>query len=238
MKTSDEMLSAFLDAALDDADMEQVRLRLITDDTLTDRLAALAMVDSLVLQHYEQINQQPLPDAVLRLLDNTVQPSANIIQFPWWRKAQQQLQQHAAAVACIALFAGYGLSQLTGTTDNVTAALSTNVMRVLNSAPSGVSAAAAPEVIITPRLSFFSQQGDFCRQYSQQANSDSSENIACRRDGQWQLATSLQTDTTISGGQYQTASADPAIDAVLDRMMAGPALNATEEQQQLTDNKF
>jgi hypothetical protein len=177
MKITDEMLSAFLDAALNDAEMEQVRQQLVVDEKLTDRLAALAMVDTLVLEHYEQINQQPVPDAIMRLLD---EPVNNVVQFPWWRRAQQQLQQHAAAVACIALFAGYGLSQLSDSPDNVTAALNPDLMQILDNAPSGFASQLQADASVLPRLSFISQQGEFCRQYSLQHNSDSSENMAIK----------------------------------------------------------
>jgi hypothetical protein len=234
MKITDEMLSAFLDAALNDAEMEQVRQQLVVDEKLTDRLAALAMVDTLVLEHYEQINQQPVPDAIMRLLD---EPVNNVVQFPWWRRAQQQLQQHAAAVACIALFAGYGLSQLSDSPDNVTAALNPDLMQILDNAPSGFASQLQADASVLPRLSFISQQGEFCRQYSLQHNSDSSENIACRRNGQWQLKARLITEPGAATGQYQTASAGSALDAVLDSLMAGPALNAMEEQQHLANDK-
>jgi len=64
MKISDEMLSAFLDSALPEQQMEQIRQQLMHDEQLTERMADLAMIDTMVLQHYQQINQQPMPAAV------------------------------------------------------------------------------------------------------------------------------------------------------------------------------
>ena len=238
---SDEMLSAFLDAQLTDAEMDTVRQHLLVDEQLAERLADLAMVDSLVQQHYAQIDQRPMPEAILQLLDDaeTTPPAeatnnAKVIPFPLWRRAQQQLQRHAAAVACIALFAGYGASQLSGPAQPVLAGLSTDVVQLLDSAASGQRYPLADQQL-TPRLSFINQQGDFCRQYSRQSQTELSENIACRRNGQWrqQASVNIELPGTVNDGQYQTASGGSILDNILDNMMAGAPLNAAAEQAYL-----
>lgn len=237
MKISDEMLSAFLDAALPEHEMEQVRQQLMHDEQLTERMADLAMVDSLVLQHYQQIDQQPMPAAVLQLLDTNEQPaSANVVAFPWWRRAQQHLQQHAAAVACIAVFAGYGLSQISSQPQHTTAALSHEVAQLLSSVPSGGSYVVAQQQL-TPRLSFINQQGDFCRQYALQDSTVKTENIACRQQGQWTLQAMLTAEPDAPAANYQTASGGHVLDGVLDTLMAGPALSPAAEQPYLTDRQ-
>jgi hypothetical protein len=236
MKMTDELLSAFLDAALPEQDMEWVRQQLLQNEQLTERLADLAMVDTLVQQHYAQIDHQPLPDSVLQLLDEVPgQQSADIIAFPRWRNVQQHLQRHAAAVACIALFAGYGLSQMSMAPQQTTAALSPAVLQLLDSAPSGSVYAVAAEQQLTPRLSFISQQGDFCRQFALQSTSAQAEHIACRIQGQWSIKATLATERSIDAGQYQTAAGGSALDGILDTLMAGPALTVTAEQQYLTE---
>lgn len=234
MNISDEMLSAFLDAALPEQQMEQVRQQLIDDEQLTERLANLAMVDGMVLQHYQQIDHKPMPASILQLLETDQPAGGNVVAFPWWRRAQQQLQQHAAAVACIAIFAGYGLAQLGGQPQHTLAAVGQDIEQLLNSAPSGNTYAVA-EQQLTPRLSFVSQQGDFCRQYSLQSSGVHTENIACRTQGQWALQATLATTLASLPGEYQTASGAQALDSVLDVMMAGPALNRVAEQQYLTE---
>lgn len=238
MNITDEMLSAFLDAALPEAQMAEIREQLLQSDQLTARLAELAMVDSLVLQHYQQIDLQPMPEAVLDLLDTTKQsaptPSAQLLAFPWWRRAQQQLQQHAAAVACIALFAGYGLSQLSGSPEDSTLALSQQQVQLLNSAVSGQSYPLSATEQLTPQLSFINQQGDFCRQYQLQSQSQLTQSIACRQQDKWQPVASFSLPLSAGSGQYQTATAVGALDPVLDQLMLGPALTAADEQRFLT----
>ncbi|PKM17179.1 MAG: hypothetical protein CVV11_20660 [Gammaproteobacteria bacterium HGW-Gammaproteobacteria-15] len=240
MMLSDEMLSAFLDAQLSPAEMDAVRQQLLDDEQLTERLADLAMVDSLVQQHYTQIDERPMPEAILQLLHQDVPKlaetpgNAKVIPFPLWRRAQQQLQRHAAAVACIALFAGYGASQLSGPAQPALAGLTKDVVQLLDSAASGQGYQLAQQQL-TPRLSFINQQGDFCRQYSLQSQAELSENIACRRNGRWRqhASVNLELSGVVNEGQYQTASGGSIVDNILDNMMAGPALTATAEQQYL-----
>ena len=242
MILSDEMLSAFLDAQLSPAEMDTVRQHLLNDEQLTERLADLAMVDGLVQQHYAQIDLRPMPEAILQLLDqhapsSTVTPGkATVITFPLWRRLQQQLQRHAAAAACIALFTGYGVSQLSGPAQPGLAGLSVEVVQLLNSSPSGRSYPLDDQQL-TPQLSFINQQGDFCRQYSRQSQAEFSENIACRHNGQWRLQASVNLDLpdAANAGQYQAASGGSILDNILDNMMAGGALDATTEQQYLDE---
>lgn len=242
MNITDEMLSAFLDAQLSPAEMDTVRQQLADDEQLTERLADLAMVDSLVQQRYAQIDQRPMPEAILQLLDDADAPTpaettgnAKVIPFPLWRRAQQQLQRHAAAVACIALFAGYGASQLSGPAQSALASLDNDVVQLLNSATSGQGYQLADQQL-TPRLSFINQQGDFCRQYSLHSQAELSENIACRRNGQWRQHASLSLPNQVDAGLYQTASGGGMLDSILDTMMAGPALSTAAEQQYLSKN--
>ncbi|WP_372626992.1 hypothetical protein [Arsukibacterium sp.] len=238
MNITDEMLSAFLDAALPELQMEQIRQQLIDDEQLTERLAELAMVDSMVVQHYQQIDHKPMPASVLQLLETEPATDSNVVAFPWWRRAQQQLQQHAAAVACIAVFAGYGVAQLGGQPPSAPTAIGQSVAELLNSSASGQTYAIAQQQL-TPRLSFISQDGDFCRQYSLQDNALNTENIACRKQGQWALQASLATVRQAGAGNYQTASGPQALDSILDELMASPPLSLAAEQQYLsTDNSL
>jgi hypothetical protein len=229
MKITDEHLSAFLDAALPEADMEAIRHQLMLDETLSDRLAELAMVDVQVRRYSEQIDKVPLPESVLQLL--TPQTSAKVVPLALWRRAAPQFR-HAAAVAGIALLAGYGANQiLSGTADNFA-----TVAQILDGRPSGRSWSADEETEVQPRLSFFDEQGDLCRQYLLVRDHQSSENIACRRQGEWQVQISMATGQ-VQEAEYVTASGGSVLDEVLDKLMQGPALTAKEEAQLFTPAK-
>ncbi|ABE53859.1 hypothetical protein Sden_0569 [Shewanella denitrificans OS217] len=244
MKITDETLSAFIDAQLPEAQMEQVREAIALDETLAERLADLAMVDPMVKAYYQDIDQHPVPEATLRLLEEDVAPTAKIIAFPSWRKLQQQVQQHAAAWVFIALLAGYGVSQfdiISGTAPepsstfaSQTSSFDLNLGEQLESQMSGQRIALTDNQALSIRLSFYNQEGDLCRQYGLESDSQMSENISCRQQGEWQQVASVSLPKDKTGdAQYQTASGGSALDSVLDSMMKGSGLTLVQEQQAL-----
>ncbi|MCB5227313.1 hypothetical protein JAO78_010855 [Alishewanella sp. 16-MA] len=239
MKITDEQLSAFLDAALPEAEMQQVREQLALNDDLVARLADLAMVDPILQQHYSEIEQRPVPAALLALLAENDAPTAandskpnNVVSMSRWRQVEQHWQRYAAAVACVALFGGYGISQLNNPEPGSMLAIQPAVQQHLSCSASGQTYQIA-EQQLTPQLSFVNQHGEFCRQYSLQSVSERSENIACQQQGQWQLKASIASLPVMVQTGYQTASGGSALDAMLDQFMVGPALTLAEEQQRL-----
>jgi hypothetical protein len=245
MKMTDETLSAFIDAQLPEAQMEQVREAIALDETLAERLADLAMVDPMVKAYYQEIDQRPVPEATLRLLEEAAS-TAKIIAFPRWRKLQQQVQQHAAAWVFIALLAGYGVSQfdiVTGTTPessstlaSQTSSLDFNLGGQLGSQVSGQRIALSDNQALLIRLSFYNHEGDLCRQYGLENDSQISENISCRQQGEWQQVASVSLPKDKAGvAHYQTASGGSALDSVLDSMMSGAGLSLVQEQLALAD---
>ncbi|MCL1113363.1 hypothetical protein L2703_07090 [Shewanella basaltis] len=260
MNLSDETLSAFLDAELPEHDMEKVRMALIEDEAIAERLAELAMVDAMVKDHYQAIVQQPIPAATQALLadaepvatnpviDNSVTDNPvknNVVEFPWWRKAQQQVQQYAAAIAVIALIAGYGVYQIESPTQSQTSIAAQNdlwlqqeINEQLTQLPSGVDTMLDNDSVMTVELSFYNQQGQLCRQYAVQNTTQKSHTIACAQQGQWQQVASLEYNTHSNNqsgqqAQYQTASAGSPLDEELDKLMADAPLTVAQEQQAL-----
>ncbi|MBB3060509.1 hypothetical protein [Microbulbifer rhizosphaerae] len=221
-KLSDEILSAFLDAELPQVEMERVRQRLCDDETLSDRLAELAGVDQLLAVTYSSIDERPLPEAVTAMLAEESPPRpAQVIQFPLWRRAHEQLQRHAGLAAAVTLAIGLGAGWLLPdqrqSADNAWQAVATT----LEHAPSGKTQELADGRQLTPRLTFISRQGDYCRQYQVVSGTRGSENIACRSgDGEWQLTASVQQDAIQEPGTYRTASGGSLLDSALDAMVA------------------
>jgi len=231
---SDEQLSAFLDAELPDAEMEMIREQLIEDEDLANRMADLAMVDQVVAMSYATIDAHPIPAAITQLLaedvpnsqTQTETKSATIIAFPFLKKIQQRLQEHAAIAASVALVIGFGISQSlhTNSPDNWQA-----VAAILDSTPSGVEQVASNGVNVKPRLSFTDKDGNYCRQFVQSDSKSTSENIACRKANQWQLAASVYMDKAQQAGSYQTASGGSLLDATLEQMASGDFFDAHAE---------
>lgn len=230
MQLTDELLSGFLDASLSEAEMALVRQQLLEDESLVDRLASLAMVDVLVQQHARQIEQTPIPEAITALLHGATTPeTAEVIPFPWWRRASQQLQRHAAAVACVALLAGYGIAQWLPDSGN---SFATQLAVALDSTPSGRQVQVQDQQL-TPQLSFINHSGEFCRYVSLQSATQLTETIACLTTNGWQQQASITVAQHRQAGGYHTASAVMLLDPMLDQLMAGQALDATAEQRYL-----
>lgn len=231
---SDIQLSAFLDAALPEPDMERIRQALAEDDALVNRLAELAMVDTLVDQCYRQIDSQPLP-AELQALAQQHTSRQNVVPFRRIKQLASQWQLQAAAVALVSLVTVFSL-----TNRPQPDALQANidvwqaVSDVLQQQPSGKDYVVAG-ITVTPRLSFIAENGQFCRQYRLEHNGAGSEQIACRNQNQWQLEASADTGPIeIDGSAYQTASGGRVLDDKLDQLKATAPLSLAVEQQYLT----
>lgn len=243
MTINDEILSAFLDGELPEAQMQQVREQLAEDPALADRLAELSATDETLVRHYSAIDERPLPEGLQQLLadsetrsESEPEPeaqSAQVIELPLWRRARQALSQHAGLAASVALALGFGLAQITGTFAPNTTDSWQPVAHSLDTLPSGASQSLPDGRQITPRISFVNQQGQYCRQYRLTDSEQSSENIACRTErgsAAWEQMASIRQPAPESGS-YQTASGGSVLDSVLDQMMADGVIEPSREQQ-------
>ncbi|WP_341581812.1 hypothetical protein [Marinobacter metalliresistant] len=230
MKITDETLSAFLDSELSSAEMAAVREQLAVDPSLADRLAELAAVDSELQGHYSSIDDRPLPAAVSRMLaeeDRRAASGANdhVIAFPWWRR----LREHSGKAIAAAVVAGFALAQwLTLPSDGNPAWPA--VAEILESQPSGQAYSASDDAMLTPRLTFRNQTGEWCRQFGLDAGNTASEQIACRtQSGTWEQRVQVETGQPVTADGYQTASGGSLLDDQLDQMMSGPPLGPEAE---------
>jgi negative regulator of sigma E activity len=240
MNISDEQLSAFLDAELPEAEMEAIREQLILDENIANRLAELAMVDEVVAAAYTKIDSRPLPDSIAALLAEDTQvvedknsvkenpKTAKIIAFPLFQTFQNALQKHMAIAASVVMVLGFGAIQLlheTNTNGNWQ-----EVAKVLETAPSGVQIS-THGVEIKPRLTFTNKQGEYCRQFIMTHEKSTTENIACRKQGEWKVAVSVTLDKSQEANTYQTASGGSLLDSAVEDMANGDFFDAQDETQ-------
>ena len=235
MNITDEILSAFLDSELSEPTMNAVRDQIALDPSLADRLAELASVDAELQRHYGAIDQQPMPDAVTRLLEQPapVEHPDNVVAFPWWRR----LKNHAGQAVAAALVAGFAMTQWLGSpaVDDPGWA---STIQVLEQQPSGKAYAVGTDTTLTPRLTFRNQAGDWCRQFRVDLPAESSEQIACRDgSGSWQTVARIEVEPGPATGAYQTASGGRVLDSTLDRMMAGQPVDSGAEMA-LIDSRW
>lgn len=248
MNLTDEVLSAFLDGELPEADMAIVRDRLAQDPALAERLAQLAAVDNILADHYAAIDQRPLPQGVTDLLEsgeNTAGPTNappgqrdKVVAFPHWRRMRQGLQRRAGTAVAAALVVGFGLAQLWPGSAPDPADDWQRVAQALDTTPSGQTRALEAGGQLTPRLTFTNQAGDYCRQFRLQGpeTETASEHIACRSSGASWVEHARVAVPAEAKDRYQTASGGSVLDEVLDRMMAGPLIEPAEERRLLAED--
>lgn len=234
MNITDETLSAFLDSELTDEEMEVVRDRLEADPALADRLAEMASVDAKLQAHYGSIGDRPMPESITRMLQEdsaeSVAAEQNIVvTFPWWRT----MRGHAGKAVAAAVIAGVVLVQWSGMSSNGDPAWQ-EVAQVLESQPSGqrhpVNSQADNGAVLTPRLTFRNQDGEWCRQFRLVMDNTASEQIACRTEaGAWESIARVESGTLPDTGNYQTASGGKVLDETLDRIMADSSIGPETE---------
>ncbi|MEQ8204790.1 MAG: hypothetical protein RIA65_01340 [Woeseia sp.] len=249
MHSDDELLSAFIDGELSTAAADELSERLTLEPALLQRLEALRSSDDATRAVYASLDEQPMPQAVLDLLDvadsRAVGETNNVVAFPargWRRFAQVPV----AIAASVALVAGILVSQVLDDTPegaNAAAALyaqtipqDSDVHRLLENNLSAEDVSfpdgSAGRVI----LSFTDVNGDWCRQLAINSVAATVDALACRRSGDWH--TEAVSFGPASDGTYQQASGSQsaAMSAVIDRLIGDQAvLDKQQEQQKIAD---
>ena len=242
MTMTDETLSAFLDHALSDDEMAQVRQAIAQDPALAQRVEAFAMVDAQLRDTYSAIDQTPLPDAVQKMLKQMSQSSADnvvpkvgkveqlevaandsVAPARWW-ELPRRVQGIAAAAAVFAIGFGFavGGGQFGGS-GSVDGAIA--YQQALSSALSGQPLALTGGQNLTVKLTFAHNDGRVCRYYT----TNDYDSVACMSGGLWQLE-ARQPAMSVNNGEYQAASGLGGLEAVLDNMIAGDILTIEQEQ--------
>ena len=236
MHFTDEQLNQLIDGELSPDEENALRLALSQDDLLAERYAALAIADVRFKESFNSIDDAPIPESILLLLtddpvhnrqvgssreaDNSrsfwqrlggvmakpvsLPPTAamaftfllfGVITLYVWQPIKQN-PQLAAADPLQAVH--YGVLDRANP-----------VSRILSNAPSG----SAPKILegsdiaVVPVLSFASNTGDFCREYTLTSASSSHRAVACNQEEGWRVVLSTRAEELQSPDKYQTASA-------------------------------
>ena len=224
MIVTDETLSAFLDAELSDAEMQQIHQQVQQQPELAMRLANLSSMDACFRKMSKRLDEQPMPAAVMELLQTTglnTQPKSS-----WWQQSYQSLQRHAAAIAPIALVTGLLIGYY-APVDNDDWSM---IAKTLEQSVSGQSYEANKELSLTPTLAFINAEQQLCRHYRQSAATGDSEHLACKQGDHWRLIASVYQPAVRHNGEYQLASHGSALDAVMDQLGIQSILTLQQEQ--------
>lgn len=250
MTFTDEILSAFIDGELPDAEMGRIAETLAVDPDLAARLDLLRAADNWTADQFGAIDDIPVRAETNELLDRLAGQLAltagqdNVTSLPAPKATRSWLP--AAVAASIALAIGFGAGTLLpppgqpGATP-LQASLSSVIgpehpyFTALETTPSmTVSQVMADETrMLTPLASFRNTQGQYCREFELTAENHASFNLACKNDQTWTVVASVMAETspTASVDGYVPASGKGAslLDDLIREQMEGDLLSPEDE---------
>ena len=231
----DEALSALLDNALPPDETAELRRRLEREPALRARLAELEHANTAVHKAYAGVIDEPLPASVL---DDAV------VAFRPRRLAfVTMLPLAAAATVALAIGVAIGVGMRVGPGDSAAGptgllaeagvvAPGTPLFEALDGQPSATTQELGAGVSATPRLTFGTNAGDYCRLVDVASERGTSETLACRRDGEWQLEMVVFVERAPRDGVYRPASGVSAgLEAEIDSLIEGDPLDAAAERE-------
>ena len=261
---SDDILMAYADGALDEAERRRVETVLNTSGETRKRLEVFTSTAALLKRELGPVLHWPLPDELADAIHNApvaqrasshgsvIKPS---LRPTLWSRLNEMVSSSlpfglvaAACSAALLIGGAAGWSLHTPTQATPAPALvaledgkfiaSPELSKVLDTQPSkaaALSSLAGQPVSITPVMTFATTDSRFCRQYDVAVeNGARAAGLACRASGaSWTIeAHSLLANAAPSGdGLSRPAGANtsPAIDAVADMLIEGPALTLDRE---------
>ncbi|MDO6567013.1 anti-sigma factor [Alteromonas sp. 1_MG-2023] len=160
-----------------------------------------------------------------------------------WKKSQSKgagkWKAPLSLAAGVALVAGLTLMQSeqtvpVGSSSSLTASNNhwANVSNALDHNLAGEALVTVTGMEIVPQLSFINDQTQLCRQAQIESADGLNVMIACKNEqGIWQLHASKLMTVGRDKSEYQTASANKALDEEIDLLMVSTPLNREQEQQ-------
>jgi len=250
---TNEMLSAYIDGELAPQEMERVREAIAADELLAARLRQFRRVDRLLTEFSSAIDAQPLPPAVLALLDPPcADPGAdgstghNAVVLPfarrWLHRGAGALALAASLVLAVAIALQFNSRDgaETGFEEMVRAGAvvpSSPLHHALEDVRSDQAYAVGDGtgLGITPVLSFVSRRQEYCREFRVDAGARAARGVACRRDDHWETLKVVAAEARGSDAHYATATAetDEDFDAFVDGLVADAPLGADAEARAL-----
>lgn len=248
-QVTDEQLSAYIDGELTADDAEIIKHAVNADPALAGRLAELESNDWRIVDAYSQLDDVPMPDEVMALLNvadssSSQEYSDNVVEFPLLGNSGRKPLWSQTLAASVALIAGLGIGMLVANTDNETAqgleiaSVSTSgseLFNLLETLPSGHTAEISG-TSVKPILSFRSESGSYCREFQQEDSARSSRAVACRAMNSWETQfVVFQASNAGKNAEFSTASSmeEQKFAELVTSRMVGDALSQEEEASML-----
>jgi hypothetical protein len=239
----DEALSALIDGALTTQDAQRLRERIAGEPVLAARLTALEQADAILRNSYAGIVEEPLPPQLLARLKPSA-PAENVVALHGnggWRRAWVPSALAAGIALAVGLVIGLSVDSTTNSLRRLdfaaggTVAAGSGLFDVLESVPSGQTRVLDGVLSATPRFTFRTVDGDYCRQLGVSAGTRRTETLACRQEGIWQLEMAVfgsESATPASADVYRPAGRDSGpMDSAVNAMIEGSPLGLALEER-------
>lgn len=238
---SDEMIMAWVDGEADPADRALVEAYLKRDPAAAaERFARFTRTGRELGQLFGQPIHEPVPDRLIEaVLGAPVKPRTSrlLAMFDGLRNRTAPLMG-AAAFATVLIVGGALWTTYNPPHDKAGTALiaDAGLQQVLETARSGTQVPLGTgdaRVRVTMVATFANLAGQFCREYDQVYSAQKViVGVACRRDdGTWQIEVQATTVAAAKSTGHAPAGREavPAIDAVVERLINGIALDPQPE---------
>ncbi len=222
---SDDMLMAYADGELSEAEAAAVKRAVSNDPHLATKLSEFEATRQLARDAFASIKMRPVPpELVQAVLSHASQPKAQQWRF------RRHLVPLAASIAVVAGVVGY-LAGISRDRQPSLLAVDRVMTEALETADSGATIETDQgrriSVLATYRLS-----DRLCRTFAISAENDAVKGLACRTPSQWSVEVAVsapaQTSTSYSPASNQ---ATPSIDAFLDSTEAEGPLDGKLEAE-------
>ena len=246
MTFTDEQLSAYLDGALPESEMDAITDALADSDELADRLANMRGADTWLRQEFAAVDKTPVRQETLDMIDqhgSAEQESADTVVafrnpkqteaprgWPAWGQAVA-----ASVTLAVGVLTGMQMgdgTQPAGETLQVAGLIAPSdpLHIVLQSTPSMQSTTFDGGITAMPTLSFAAADGTYCRELTITAASTENRSLACQTEGGWLVRASVAMPKTSANEGFTTASADTQlIDETIRNLMQGDTLTPEQE---------
>lgn len=221
--TDDPDFYAWLDGELAEPEASAMAARVAADPELTALAAQHRALGARLSDAFAPVAQAPVPER----LASAVRPQAEVIDFAAARERRRWTVTGLAMAASLALglIVGDTMTRAgSGNYENHGAQLAAS--GPLAGALDRQLASAGEQKGIRIGLTFKDQSGRYCRSFNAEAQSG----LACRGKDGWSVEGLVAGQQ--AGGDYRMAAGpDPALGAMIDRRIAGEAMDEAGEEQ-------
>jgi len=236
-QSREERIAAFLDGALNDADLAAFEAELERDPSLATEVERMMGNDALLRDAFSGPIEEGVDDALLARMGLAKGAPAEVADLderranppvaandnpPFWRRWQVPLGGAIAASLALTLFL----------TNQQGAAPGAGFNAALDRTPSGQVAALDGGQRLKPLLTFQAGDGRFCREFSIGKGDAGGTGIACRSGENWQVEALDEGATELAkGSEIALASGEDGagLDAAYARLKAGDPMGAERE---------